>query len=200
MARSANHGGRTCPGACVNGHGKEAAVDPHEAPRATILRDCPAMSSGSQLWCWPLRPCAELQHCRHRRADLRRPGCHMRPLTALISSIVTQGSVARVLGRLAALLERWDEAEGHFEMAACRERAGRLPRVGRLDAPQLRRHAPPPRRSRRPREGAGAAAAGAGSGAGDGDGKGGGGLRAASGPGLGPARPRHHRRRSRGNW
>jgi class 3 adenylate cyclase len=39
--------------------------------------------------------------------------------------VATLGSVARVLGRLAALLERWDEAEGHFERAlAENERVG----------------------------------------------------------------------------
>lgn len=39
--------------------------------------------------------------------------------------VATLGSVARVLGRLAALLERWDDAEGHFEMALeVNDRAG----------------------------------------------------------------------------
>ena len=36
---------------------------------------------------------------------------------ASLSSIQTYGSVARALGRLAAILERWDEAEQHFETA-----------------------------------------------------------------------------------
>ena len=36
---------------------------------------------------------------------------------ASLGNILTFGSVACVLGRLAAILERWDEAEQHFETA-----------------------------------------------------------------------------------
>ncbi len=62
---------------------------------------------------------------------------------------VEYGSVARFVGRLCTMLERWDEAEQHFEIAfTAHDRMGLS--LDRVDAARLRRDASPPQRARRP--------------------------------------------------
>lgn len=68
--------------------------------------------------------CAETQH--RTAAEILYPA--MLPFAdanAAINYLVPLGAMARCIGRLAALIERWDEAEEHFEVAlAANERMG----------------------------------------------------------------------------